>query len=1153
MQSFAALYHFSRTIVAIAAIAGLYFAFGKIGLLITAPPSYSTIIWMPSGLSLAALIVFGYRVAPGIFLGSFLTNLSHAGGLSLEQGIVFDHALVPAMIASGSTLQAIVAARLIFKFYGNPINLSTWRDVFILVAILAPSSCVIAAIIGVTSLYYGGVIHEGRIITDGLTWWAGDYLGVLIVAPAIVLIPLFSQKVMWKGEKIQPLPLLSIFALLVPLGITFYAWVAVSEFQYERNVNSFQQQAIEGEKALIHRIDSYELALQGARSFFLHSRVVTKHEWHEYVHSLDVEKNFVGIYGIGWINKVLSQDLSDYQAWARTKSSEDFTIHPPTPVEQSEHYVITYIEPEERSKSAVGLDISFEKKRRDAAAISIDSGIATITKTIELVQDKERGPGFLLLLPMYKSGLPLQTVEQRRKAVTGWIYAPFIARQFLKDLTAGQGKYMHIRVYDGDKVDDSALIYDSNKFRKTASTPHYSVTKVIGIKQNHWTVVWDSTPIFEAQIKSYEPILILMSGAFITLIFATFLYSLSRRTFIIQKEVEAKTEELRYQKQQLQMIFDNVPARIWYKDDKNNILRLNRQAAISMGGEVADFEGKNTKDFFPELADAYLLDDLQALDSGQPKLGIIEEFKPTDGMVGWIRTDKVPFLDVLTGQKTLLVVSQDITDQKLAEDKLRFSEERYDLAVRGMSVGLWDWDNTTGDVFWSNQFKGILGIKNLSFQATIDDFKVRVHPDDLDKVMESIHRHFIERASHDMEFRMRHEEGHYIWVRGSGQAIWDESGIPLRMAGSIADISARKYAEEALIRSEELNNLAVRGMSVGLWDWNIKTSEITTSYKLHEVLGWNYGSEFVSNFNDFVARVHPDDIERVSVSINNHLIFRQPYDVEYRLQGEDGTFIWLQACGQAKWDEDGNATRMVGSIANIDARKRAEEKLIQSNAELERFAYVASHDLQEPLRMVRNFTQILMEEYGEKFDENAKGYMKFVVEGAARMQDLISDLLEYSRVDKEDSLIQSVDCMAILQDVEVNLKQALQESKGHIYYENLPVINANAVQMTRLLQNLIGNAIKYRHKDIAPDILISVTSQEENWIFSVADNGIGIREEYLDQIFVLFKRLHRSSEYQGTGIGLAICKKIVEAMGGEIWVESEFGQGSTFFFTVPKK
>ena len=906
-----------------------------------------------------------------------------------------------------------------------PINFKSWKHFSYLVFVVLPCCCFTAATVGVLSLYYGGIVSPDHFWNNWITWWFGDYIGVLVFTPSILFLPFFSKIVNWRGRALSASPILSIYILLIPLGLTFYAWKATSVFLYEKNSLTFQQQVIEVEKALSNRIDSYELALKGARGFFMGSDYVSPDEWRSYVDSLQVEENFVGINGIGWIAKVDNQDTQKFLEWARADKSKDFEIHPETSLSPDSRYVITYIEPERKNKQAVGLDISFEKNRFDAANLARDSGETALTKKVILVQDNEKTPGFLLLVPLYQKNFPLDTIEHRRSALRGWIYAPFVGKNFMNDLVLGQGKFIHIRVYDGNSVDGRDLIYDSNKFRKTAVPAKYSFERTLSFKQNTWTIVCESTPAFDEHVTTYEPFLILIGGLLITFIFGVFLYLVSRHAEFVEREVEDKTEALRQ------------------------------------------------------------------------------------------------------------------------------SEQRYDLAVKGMSAGLWDWESVSGASFWSDQFRRILGIP-MEVEASDSAFISRIHPDDQDLVHQDIQRHYNDKTPHDMEFRMRHEDGHYIWVHGTGQAAWNEEGAPIRMAGSITDISAKKYAEDALVRSEELNNLAVRGMSVGLWDWNINTGEITTSYKMHEILGWNFGSEFVARFDDFVARVHPEDIEKVTMATNNHLVHRVPYDVEYRLQMEADSYIWLHASGQAKWDDDGAPTRMVGSIANIDARKRAEEKLIQSNAELERFAYVASHDLQEPLRMVRNFTQILNEEYGAKFDAQAREYMGFIVNGATRMQALVNDLLEYSRADKSELEMQDIECQSIMRAVEENLRQVLDESGGQVHYQDLPTVWANPVQLLRLLQNLVGNALKYRRKDVKPDISVEVIEGEDRWLFSVADNGIGIKEEYLDQIFVLFKRLHRNNEYQGTGIGLAICKKVVENMGGEIWAESEYGVGTTFYFTIPK-
>ncbi len=240
-----------------------------------------------------------------------------------------------------------------------------------------------------------------------------------------------------------------------------------------------------------------------------------------------------------------------------------------------------------------------------------------------------------------------------------------------------------------------------------------------------------------------------------------------------------------------------------------------------------------------------------------------------------------------------------------------------------------------------------------------------------------------------------------------------------------------------------------------------------------------------------------------------------------------------------------------------EQRRRAErklankvEELARSNRDLEQFAYVASHDLQEPLRMVAAYTQLLAERYRGKLDENADKYIAYAVEGALRMQALIQDLLTFSRVGRNGFGYTSTDCNAVVEEVLQNLRAAVEQSGALITYGKLPFANAERTQLVQLFQNLIGNAIKFRGQQ-APVIQVSGEMRDDLVAFAVADNVIGIAAEHLEPIFVIFQRLHTREEYAGNGVGLAICKKIVEQHGGRIWVESQVGSGSTFRFTLP--
>ena len=227
------------------------------------------------------------------------------------------------------------------------------------------------------------------------------------------------------------------------------------------------------------------------------------------------------------------------------------------------------------------------------------------------------------------------------------------------------------------------------------------------------------------------------------------------------------------------------------------------------------------------------------------------------------------------------------------------------------------------------------------------------------------------------------------------------------------------------------------------------------------------------------------------------------------------------------------------------------QELSRSNTELEQFAYIASHDLQEPLRMVRSYVQLLQRRYQGRLDETADKYIGYAIDGATRMTRMINDLLEYSRVMTRGKPVGPIDCEQAWAEAVANLRKVIEETGAQVTCDPLPRVTADFAQVVQLFQNLIGNAVKYR-SDRPPRIHASARPQDGQWVFSVRDNGIGIEPQYRERVFVIFQRLHGRGEYSGTGIGLAVCKRIVERHGGSIWVESESGRGSTFFFTIPE-
>ncbi|QRV15994.1 MEDS domain-containing protein [Haloterrigena salifodinae] len=303
----------------------------------------------------------------------------------------------------------------------------------------------------------------------------------------------------------------------------------------------------------------------------------------------------------------------------------------------------------------------------------------------------------------------------------------------------------------------------------------------------------------------------------------------------------------------------------------------------------------------------------------------------------------------------------------------------------------------------------------------------------------------------------------------------------------------------------------------------------------------------------------PGDQERIMEAVNEAVRTKSTFELEHRVEQVDGSLGWSFTRAVPMLNEDGDIEEWIGMASDITDRKHRQQELEQtnaqlerSNAELKRFAYAASHDLQEPLRMVSSYVQLLEQRYADDLDADAQEYIEFAVDGADRMREMIDALLQYSRLNTSDNKFEPVDCNGVLAQATDNLQIAIEESSAEITSDSLPTVMGDEQQLVQLFQNLLDNAITYAG-DEPPHIHVTAEKQNDEWVLSVQDNGIGIDSEKAEEIFEVFNRLHTPDEYAGTGIGLALCQRIVDIHNGRIWVESELGEGSTFSFTVPEK
>lgn len=468
-------------------------------------------------------------------------------------------------------------------------------------------------------------------------------------------------------------------------------------------------------------------------------------------------------------------------------------------------------------------------------------------------------------------------------------------------------------------------------------------------------------------------------------------------------------------------------------------------------------------------------------------------------------------------------------------------------------LGSWEIDLVKETSYWSEITQNIHEV-DASYSADIET-GISFYPEGKhrDLITQKVDECILYGTPWDVELLMITAKGNLKWVRAIGEGEF-VNGTCRRLYGSIQDINDRKVAELTLLKTLEEKNTILESIDDAFFAvdrqwivtyWNSQVEKQLGPHK-DKMLGQNLWEVFADSVNSYSYHKYAEAIET-----NQVVRFEDYYEPMVRwyeisaFPSDSGLSVYFKDITHRK------LTEIRLNELNANLQKQTKE-LAMSNAELEQFAYVASHDLQEPLRMITGFLTQLERKYKDVLDEKGKRYIDFAVDGAKRMRHIILDLLEFSRVGRTDDKLEKVDLSELVSEIEILLMNQIEEKSAVIHKTNLPVIGSYKTQLRQVLLNLIGNALKYIKAGIPPVIEITAKEFPDHWKMAVADNGIGIDAEYFEKIFIIFQRLHHKDEFPGTGMGLAITKKIVESLGGKIWVESVEGKGSTFYFTVEK-
>jgi PAS domain S-box-containing protein len=535
-----------------------------------------------------------------------------------------------------------------------------------------------------------------------------------------------------------------------------------------------------------------------------------------------------------------------------------------------------------------------------------------------------------------------------------------------------------------------------------------------------------------------------------------------------------------------------------------------------------------------------------------------EVLQPWESM--FVRMDGSPVDVEVTGsgvefgtKQALQGIVRDITERKKAEQAIEVERARLQAVFDNIPVAIGFTDEKGGVVIENGLletiWKGKPGLRGVSDYAQYQAF----WPDTGEPV--TLEEWPAARALTGEASGATFDILRFNSTRGtiiiSAKPILDDGGKITGTVWMVQDITGIKRAQRQAEESEQKFRSVLDSSLDAIYRFNLQTGRYEyVSPAFEPVVGYSVEEMLSMNIEHSMALIHHDDLAGVNEALAR-LSEEGAVEYDYRLRDKNGEYRWVSNHLSLVEDDSGRPLYRDGVVTNVTKRKKAEDELKRSNIELQQFAYVASHDLQEPLRMVMSYLALLNKKFSDELSPQAKEYMSTVTEGAERMRQLVNDLLQYSRVDTQTKEFSEVDMNSVANEVVQELRLSIDEANAEVVMNEMPTVIGDEAQLKQLLTNLVSNAIKF-HNDERSRVVITSEERWNEFVLAVRDNGIGIDPQYQDKLFKMFQRLHTRDEYPGTGIGLAIAKKIVERHGGRIWFESELGKGTTFYFTIPR-
>jgi two-component system sensor kinase FixL len=1160
---------FFADLVVVALLAAIYFGAAKLGLALAFVNASATAVWPPTGIALAALLVLGNRAWPGVLLGAFLANVTTAGS-----------GATAIAIAVGNTLEGLAGAYLVNRFANGRHGFDRARDIFTFVMLAAIVSTTVSATIGVTSLCLGGFASWANYGAIWLTWWLGDAVGALVVAPPLILWSV-RPRLRWSAR--QVLELIILLLALILVGLTVFGGLLLAgsknyplefvclplliwaAFRFGQREAATVACGLSG------------IAIWGTVHGFGPFVTVVPNE------SLLLLQTFIGVAAV--MSLVLAAAVSERkqaeEALQRAHNELELRVQERT-ASLAEAIEASHAEVVEREHAQAALQEAQDELEQRIQERTVELVQANAELRVEIgvrkqIEETLRESQERYRLIAENTGDIIMLLDQQGR----FTYVSPSCRQVL-----GYDPAELIGHSGFDLVHPEDLAFTLEQRPQLASSGATQLT----CRYRHADGSWRWLEARGTMVAQPD----------------------SRYTVAVGRDVtERKRAEatLRESKAQIEAILQGVSDGVTVQDGSGRLVYANDVAARMTGYasvqallEAPRAEILQQFEIFDEAGQPFSLEHLPALLALQGIAGseaLVRFRVRATGEERWSVIKATPVYDEHGQPQLAINTFHDITLYKQAEMVLRQAKAQLETRVaertaelraanerlqselsqhrrtasalaeaqRVAHIGSWEWHIATNRLTWSDELYRLFGLKPQECALDYETYLARLHPDDRVLVDRAIQRAQQERQPFAFDHRIILPDGTVRWLHGRGEVSVAETGQPIRLQGTAQDITERKRAELALHASEERFSRAFHASPA--------TISITTlaggcfldvNESFLDLMGYQRDEIIGHTASELGVWPRADDRARVVQALREQGSVR---GIEISFRTKSGEI--LETLASIELIDLGGERCMLTLTQDISERRRAEAALKtfattleRRNRELQEFASVASHDLQEPLRKVQAFGDLLRTEYSATLDVEGRDYLKRIQNAASRMQTLINDLLLLARLGSDARPFVMVDLNWVAREVVADLEAQIGRTGARVELGDLPTIEADPLQMRQLLQNVIGNALKFCRPEKPPVVkirnhliagaelrLAGSTPGDPCCQISVEDNGIGFDEKYLDRIFAVFQRLHGRGEYEGTGIGLAICRRIVERHGGSITATSTPGQGTTFFITLP--